>query len=413
MATRGSAVVNEMPWQTILEQAAGPVVVLDLQARVIYVNPALCQLLGRDATYLLDHPPRDTTHSEDLVLDRDVIDTVIAEGKDTFEVEKRLLRSDGSKVWTLIDSSLIRDSDGKPLFFLSQIHDISARREAELLWHRTLANAPIGMALVDLNGYWTEVNDKLCELVGYSRDELLTMHFTDLTYPYESKQGLADFADLIEGRYDTVSLEKRYRHKDGHPIWMLIRASVVPGADEQPAYLVSQYETIGGEWMRDSHLAHMALHDPLTGLANRALLLDRLGKEHTKLSEGEDLLAVVLADLDELKPVNDRFGHTVGDQLLTTAAHRLLDVVRPDDTVARFGGDEFVVLARITDLPTAEALRGRVEECLNTDVVAAGHHLNLSASVGLATTRDPETSTDALLHRADRDMYRHKARSHR
>src|SRR5690606_39797540 len=99
---------------------------------------------------------------------------------------------------------------------------------------------------------------------------------------------------LLSGAQDVVTLEKRYRHKDGHPFWMLIRSSVVPGPDDRPAYLVSHYEAIGDGQMRNTHLAHMALHDPLTGLANRALLTDpvsgsdrkstRLNSSHVKIS---------------------------------------------------------------------------------------------------------------------------------
>lgn len=408
MAMPDSDMGGAVPWPLVLDQAAGPVAVLDLQARHVYANPALCRLLGYSREELLAASPSDVTHPGDPVTSPDVIEQMIVERRDSFEVEKRLLRSDGTVVWTLVSSSLIRGPEDRPLFFLSQFHDVSARREAEQLWNRTLSSAPIGMALLDLDGHWTEVNDMLCEMVGYHRDELLTMHFTDLTYSDDADRGKDLLVDLAEGRRDTASLEKRYRHKDGHPCWMLIRTSVVPGADGSPAYLVSQYETVGDGRMRDSHLAHMALHDPLTGLANRALLLDRLGLELDELATHKGVLAVLLADLDELKPTNDDYGHLVGDRLLTAAAGELLEAVRPGDTVARFGGDEFVILARVADFPAAEALRERVSQRLDTGIVAAGHHLSLTASVGLAATSNPGSSADDLLHSADRHMYQHK-----
>lgn len=398
-----------VPWQTVLEQAAGPVAVLDLQARIIYANPALCELLGYSREYLLRQPPRDITHPDDPAIDSDTIAAMIAGREARFEMEKRYLRSDGSMVWAMVSSTLVRDADGEPCFFLSQIQDISARREAELLWRRSLEHAPIGIGLLDLRGYWTEVNDALCRLVGYRRAELLGKHFTELTYPEDQQTGMEALADLVAGRRETVSLEKRYRHRRGHPFWMLIRSSVVPGPDERPAYLVNQFETVGDGRVQNSHLAHMALHDTLTGLANRTLLLDRLEQERAQLAADGGILAVVLADIDNLKPVNDHHGHFVGDRLLITAADELLQAVNPGDTVARLGGDEFVVLSLVPDLPAAEAFRDRITGRLDADITVSGHPLRMSASVGLATTADSATSPEELLHDADRDMYRYKS----
>lgn len=412
MGEQQSDVGDERQWR-LLDQAAAPVVALDLHGRFFYANPAACRELGYDRDYLLGCRAVDITHPDDSPMDRGAIEELIASPTDSCEVEKRYVRSDGSVVWKLVTNSVIRDVQGNPLFVLSQTHNIDARRAAELRWQRTFTNAPIGMALLDLKGYWTEVNSKLCDLLGYSRDQLVGMHFTDLTYPDDAESSMEALADLVSGHQDTVTMEKRYRHKDGFPIWMLFRSSVVPGADDRPAYLVSQYESLGDPRMRDSHLAHMALHDPLTGLANRALLLDRLHYQLDELAEERGVLAVLLIDLDHLKPINDQYGHLVGDKVLTTAADELLKAVRPGDTVARLGGDEFVVLTHIPDSAAAECVRERISERLQYEIVAAGHRLPLSASVGLAATEAPTASPEDLLHCADRDMYQRKECSRR
>lgn len=396
-----------LPWQAICDQASGPVAVLDLYGRYVYANPAFCNLVGYGSTYVFGRTLRDFTHPEDPVIDRDVIDQVTEDPSGRYVAQRRFIRADGQVIWVHITGSIVRDADS-PLFFLTQVQDVSAQREAELLWRQTLTSAPIGMALLDLNGRWTEVNDKLCELVGYSREELLAKHFMDLTYPDDQDEGISGLVELVSGRLGAVNLEKRYRHKDGHPLWMLIRSSVVPGPDGEPAFLVSQYEVIGNSRMSDTHLAHMALHDPLTGLANRALLNDRLEHELIDLARGSGVLAVVLADLDGLKRVNDEHGYAAGDQVITAAANELLSAVNPGDTVARLGGDEFVVLTRRVDHADAEAFRDRLAERLQTEVLAAGQRLRLSASVGVATTADPSTTAYTLLHNADRDMYAHK-----
>lgn len=397
----------------ICDQAAGPIAALDLGGRYVYVNPAQAELLGRTRDEILGCQPRDFTPPGEPAIDQDLIAEVIAGPSDTYVSQKRFTRPDGHVIWVLVHGAVIRDAEAAPLFFLVQVHDVSAQHESELLWRRTLTSAPIGMALLDLDGHWTEVNEKLCELVGYRREELLAMHFAELTYPGDNAEGLSQLADLAAGRKETVHLEKRYRHKDGHPFWMLIRSSAIRGPDGRPAYLISQYEVIGNGRMSDSHLARMALHDPLTGLANRALLNDRLEHELTELGSKGGVVAIVLADVDELKLVNDEYGHAVGDQLLTTAAHELLSVVGPGDTVARLGGDEFVVITRATDLRAARDLRDRVAQALRTTVVAGGHRLKMRASVGFATTDSAATPADALLHEADTDMYAHKRRGRR
>ncbi|RCW47006.1 diguanylate cyclase with PAS/PAC sensor [Halopolyspora algeriensis] len=408
MAARESGTVDEIPWQAVCDQAAGPVALLDLDGRILYANPALCSMLGYDCEDILHRRPPEFTHPDDPPLDRAAITKLIEGPSDTSEAEKRMVRSDGTVVWILISGSIIRDTDGNPRGFLSQIHDITDRRNSELLWRRTLTSAPIGMALIDLTGRWTEVNERLCELIGYDRDDMLAMHFTDLTYAGDDKRGEAVLTDLLSGRENATTLEMRYRHKEGHPIWMLVRISVVPGADDHPAYLISQYEAIGDGRMGDAHLAHMALHDPLTGLANRALLDDRFKQELAELPGTGGVLAVLVADMDGLKRVNDNYGHSVGDQFLTIAADELLNTVRSGSTVARFGGDEFVVLSRAESNQQAEELRDRVVEHLQTELVVSGHHVSVRASVGLAVTRNPATSAQALLHSADRDMYRRK-----
>ncbi|MBQ0923573.1 PAS domain S-box protein [Saccharopolyspora endophytica] len=402
---------HDVTWQMILAQAAGPVAVLDLQARIIYANPATCDFLGHDLENVLNRPARDFAHPDDPPIDEDMITSLVTGGEEKLTQERRGVRSDGTALWVLISYALIRDADCEPQFVLAQYQDITERRAAERRWRHTFANAPIGMAMLDLTGRWLEVNDKLCDMVGYTRDELLAIRFTDLTYPNDTS-GLDVFEELAAGNLDTASVEKRYRHKAGYPIWILIRINLVRGADDLPAYLVSQYETIGDEAMRDSHIAHMALHDPLTGLANRALLMDRLNQELAALPQHGGVLAVLLADLNGLKPINDRFGHAVGDELLITTADELLNAVQPGDTVARLGGDEFVVLSRKPDFHAAKVFRDEVAESMKNDVVVAGHDIALSASIGLATTATSTMPAADLLHASDLDMYSHKRPRH-
>lgn len=413
----GRPEVSPALWEAICQQVVGPIAVADLQARHVAVNPAMCRMLGYTRDELMQRRPVDVTHPEDEVIDPPAIRKLIEQGVDNFPAEKRLIHADGSVIWVLIHSSIVRGENGSPQFFVSQFHDITARRESELLWRRTLTNAPIGMALLDLSGRWTEVNQRLCDLLGYEREELLGQSLSQKLYETDVQRVPNALADLRAERQDSGSLEVRFRHRDGEPFWMLVRLSVVPGADDRPAYLVSQYEAVGGGVrlgeQRMAELARMALHDPLTGLANRALLVERLDKEIAALSGRGGMLAVLMIDLDELKPVNDQLGHAAGDEVIQAAAHELQGAVRLDDTVARIGGDEFVVVSSAHSAPEAESLRERVERRLDTEIDSTGQRVALRASVGLATTRSPNVTTHVLLHRADRDMYARKTRNPR
>ncbi|TDD55916.1 sensor domain-containing diguanylate cyclase [Saccharopolyspora elongata] len=385
-------------WLPLLDSATTPMALLDASGRCVHANDALCRALGYDRAGLVGYPLDGFTADE--------VDLRSTTGPGT--AERRFRRSDGGTVRMLQCTSPIHGGGSEPGLFLSQFHEIEDRPETGPLWSRVFANAPTGMALLDHDGRWTDVNEAWCELLGYSRREMLEMHSSDVTYAQDHDHAAAALADLAAGRLTTVSRKKRYRHKNGHPIWVLIRTSVVPGADDRPAYLVSQCEELGERGSSDVHLAHLALHDPLTGLANRALLDDRLAHVLADLDRHGGVVAVLVADLDELKPVNDTYGHAAGDRLLMTAADELLNAAGPADTVCRIGGDEFAVVSRVPDVRAAAEFRDRVARRLRAECDTPHGLLRIRASVGLATTTDPATRPNALLHEADRDMYRRK-----
>jgi diguanylate cyclase (GGDEF)-like protein/PAS domain S-box-containing protein len=161
----------------------------------------------------------------------------------------------------------------------------------------------------------------------------------------------------------------------------------------------------------DDQLAHQALHDPLTGLPNRGLLIDRLAQALARRRRGGSALAVFFLDVDRFKLVNDGLGHGAGDELLKAVASRLRGVVRPSDTVARFGGDEFVVVCEeATDEATALSLAGRICEAVGDNVEVGGRRMQVSVSVGIVLADAERTDPEAVLRDADAAMYRAKER---
>ena len=374
-------------WGSVFDRAPAATAMLNLQGHYLYVNQAFCRLLG---------------HISATLVPRTLIENALAQGHATAEVH--CTRNDGNTLRIHLSCSVTNYSADPLPYILLQAEDITTR---DATWQECFTNAPVGMALLDLDGRWTSVNDALCDLLGYGRDELLAMHCFDLVHPADLRQ---DGTSLADGRPNT-SVEMRYRHRAGHPVRVSVRTSVVTNPDGTPSHLIGHYEPIGDGRMSEAHMYHLALHDPLTGLANRTLLADRVDRHLAALNHGTGVLAVLVADLDELKQINDRYGHRAGDDLLTAAAHQLSSSSPSGATVARLGGDEFVVAALVDDAHAAEALRDHVAQHLNTRIIAAGHPVELKASVGLAATRDPTTSQEELLHQADQDMYARKTQS--
>ncbi|MCB9373991.1 MAG: GGDEF domain-containing protein [Microthrixaceae bacterium] len=161
----------------------------------------------------------------------------------------------------------------------------------------------------------------------------------------------------------------------------------------------------------ESQLAHRATHDPLTELPNRALLEDRLAQAAARLGRTGEEVAVLFCDLDDFKEVNDRFGHVVGDEVLVEVGRRIGSVLRPADTVARYGGDEFVVVCEGTGAEAAAEVAQRITAALAEPFAGAGGgrlEAGLRVSVGVAASDDPAVDPGDLLLRADQDMYRVK-----
>ena len=158
----------------------------------------------------------------------------------------------------------------------------------------------------------------------------------------------------------------------------------------------------------DERVRHMALHDELTGLPNRGLLQERMRQALANADRHGDIVGVVYADLDDFKPVNDTFGHTIGDEVLKIVADRLRSCMRESDTVARVGGDEFVALfPRLDSADDLGTVAASISGCIDVPIQIKGHQVTVTTSVGLAVYREGE-ATDELITRADHAMYRAK-----
>ena len=283
-----------------------------------------------------------------------------------------------------------------------------AATEAETRFRLTFEEAPIGIALLSPAGDWLWANRAMGEILGYDPDALTSTTFQELTHPDDLDADLALVRQLLAGEIERYQLEKRYLRSDGRIVWAHLSVALVREDGGEPRHLISQVQDITTLHEARELLLHQSLHDPLTGLANRVLLFDRLHQAMVQEERHKRGLAVLFLDLDQLKDVNDRYGHGAGDRLLVGIADRLLQVVREGDTVARLGGDEFVIVAEsIGSTDDARDLAERVRAAMAQPYEVEGEQVMCTASIGVTTPRLGQ-HPEAILREADRAMYQAK-----
>jgi diguanylate cyclase (GGDEF)-like protein/PAS domain S-box-containing protein len=285
-----------------------------------------------------------------------------------------------------------------------------ALKESEAHFRSAFDYAAVGMALVNTSGRYLSVNHSLCKLVGYSEEELLRTTFQSITHPDDLGSDLADLYRMLEGNVVTSTREKRYIHKDGHVVCATVSASSVFSEGGEPAHFIVQAQDITERKQAEEQLHHAAFYDSLTGLPNRALFSDQLELTVSRAAQHKDhLFAVLFLDIDRFKNINDSLGHVVGDQLLKAVAGRLVGCVRPEDTVSRFGGDEFAILLNgMKHSGEALSVTERILHEIEAPFRLSGYDVFTSTSVGIALSAIGYESTEEILRDADTAMYRAK-----
>ncbi|HEV2744147.1 MAG TPA: PAS domain S-box protein [Rubrobacter sp.] len=407
---------NEERFRSLVQNASEVILVMGGDEVVRYASPALEWVLGYRPEDVVGNDSFDVMHPDDKTRVWEIVADAVKSPGIPFHLLFRLRHADGS--WRHMESkctSLLDDPAVGGIVFNSRDVTVPKRaeealRESERRFRSSFEDAAVGMALVGTDGRWLRVNRSLCEIVGYTEEELLERTFQDITHPEDLDKDLEQARRLLKGEIRSYQIEKRYICKDGRVVWVLLNGSLVRDGAGDPLYFIAQIQDVSARKRMEGQLQRQALQDPLTGLPNRTLFVDRLGQalERTRRRKGHRV-AVLFMDLDGFKVVNDSLGHEMGDLLLTLVAERLGRCLRPEDTLARFGGDEFVVLIEEVE-SSEEAVRvaGRIAEGLERPFLVNGHELFASASIGIGIgdvwTKTPED----LLRDSDVAMYRAK-----
>lgn len=295
-------------------------------------------------------------------------------------------------------------------------------RERQELYLATFEHAPIGVARFDVNGRWLQVNEKMCDITGYARAEMLQLACHALAHPEDAELHIAEITNLVAGKMARLEREIRYVRKDGAVVWVQVHSSVMRSASGTAKYGISVVTDIAQRKAAEDQIHTLAYYDSLTKLPNRRMFVDRLTHALAVSARTRRQGAIMFIDLDHFKTLNDIQGHDVGDRLLAEVALRLQETIRQGDTVARMGGDDFVLM--LEDLPPDDLVAAHVEavarkilaeidrpyrlELKMGEITHNTIEYHCTASIGIALFGAQQENVDDLLKQADLAMYQAK-----
>jgi len=385
------------------------------EGEILDANPALVEMLGYpDLDSLLGVNVSDifvhgNARREQLSL--------LDEEQIVPDYEIRLERYDGKELWAKDSSRVVKDENGNVLYYQGSLVDITERvnlqREVEerrQYLEGVLESTLSALITLDNNHHILEWNTGAEKLFGFKREEVQG-HNLDKFIASPEGEILPEAAELTARvlSQEIISPTETVRYdKWGNPVPVVLTGAPIQVNDELVG-IVASYTDISKQKELEREIKHMATHDVLTGLPNRRLFNERIQLEMAHAERNDQRLGVLWLDLDNFKEVNDTYGHSTGDILLQKIAQRLTGVLRKSDTVARMGGDEFIILLPEMDkIGAAQITADRVLEVMNKPFLCDTHSISISFSIGISIYPDHGQDIDTITKSADRAMYQAK-----
>jgi diguanylate cyclase (GGDEF)-like protein/PAS domain S-box-containing protein len=408
---------SEQRFRTLAVASPAGIFSLDFKGRLLYANDRLCEMFGMEPGEVDGWRWLERVDPDSRAPLLQVAETLAGSGGGRVALDIEL-GAEARVHWVRIHVAAVTEG-GRHGRFVGTIDDVSAEvqargelaaREAE---YRVLAeHSGDCLSRHDLEGRYLYVSPASESMLGYRPEELVGRSAAELGFVHpddmDAVGGLK--TAVVGGERPTATAAWRVLRPDGSIRWVETAVRAVPDAHGRPYQVVAVTRDVSERKEAESRLAHQALHDALTGLPNRALFLDRLRQALLRARRQAGTVAVLFVDLDRFKLINDSFGHAAGDRLLCDVAGRLEHGLRPSDTIARFGGDELVVLCEDLDGEEgAHVIAQRIAALFEEPFIVEDGEAFLQASVGIALASEGATAED-LIRDADAAMYRAKDR---
>ncbi|MFL5846362.1 MAG: diguanylate cyclase [Solirubrobacteraceae bacterium] len=399
------------------------VIIRDATGRVAATNSRTAELLGLTTAEIVGRDMHDELwrsvrpDGTELAMEDRPAQRALRTGEAQHEPLMGVRTAGDAVRWVAVTARPLTGEDGTLTGVVSTFVDRTEQLEAQEAFERATQMfstafhaAPVGMALVDLDGTFLEVNRSLCELTGYGQPDLLARTFQEITHPDDLDADLEHLRALTAGEIPSYQMEKRYFTATGDLIWVNLSVSLVRAADGTPERFISQIEDITERKRMEQTLQRLADHDPLTDLWNRRRFEEELQRQVGRCKRYGENAALFLLDLDDFKTVNDTLGHKAGDDLLQAVATAMRDRLRSTDSLARLGGDEFAVLLPNVTADQAGVLAEELAASIRSNPIRIrDREIAATASIGVAFLDAQVDSDEAVLMAADIAMYQAKA----
>lgn len=403
---------SEERFRSIFEQAGVGAAIVDSETgQFLRVNKKYADIVGLGMDEMLATSFRKITHPDDLQADLDNMEKLRNGLIPEFSLEKRYIHENGSIVWVSLTVSPLWLEGRNLKQHIAIVSDITERkkvaREMQMAY-KVFENAVEGITVTDRDGTILYVNPAFTRITGYRNAEAVGKNPRVLRSDKHSETFYRDmWVCLSEKGQWQGEIWNRRKSGEAYPEWLSISA-IKDSAGKTTQYVAVFYD-ITDEKKSQEKIQYLAYHDPLTGLPNRQLLSDRLDMEIKHAFRNNKKAAVLFIDLDDFKKINDSLGHLIGDALLREAASRIKFHCRADDSVARVGGDEFVVLlSQIDDVQFSTEIAEKIIKTLTDPFFIEGHHCYIGACVGIALYPSDGSNPGELVKNADIAMYRAK-----
>ncbi|HEY9050556.1 MAG TPA: EAL domain-containing protein [Gammaproteobacteria bacterium] len=401
---------QENRYRQIVEYLHEGIWVINKTNHIRFVNQALADILGYSRDEMLGHSLFDFTNKEDVAQCKNILATRAQGEGGVYDFE--LMHKQGHSLPVTISSAPLYDSKGNFDGVVEGIIDISEQKQRELklkMLSGAVEQSGSMVMITNGDGQIEYVNSRFCEVTGYSVEEVIGQQADIIRSENIDEETVDEIWKTVSTGNDWHG-ELHTRRKNGELFWSLMAFSPITDDKNKISHFVAVIEDVSQFKEDQVKIEQLAYVDSLTGLANRALLRDRLEQALKSIQRNNKKAALLYLDLDQFKRINDSLGHDVGDAVLMLVAERLRQNVRHQDTVARMGGDEFVVLLTDVDgMAGASSVARKILESLAQPSRLLRHEIIVTPSIGITIAPDDSLNADILLKNADLAMYRAKA----